>query len=83
MINLFQGINSCDIQLVNMISIQHECSDSVALSKAAIPYLQVPLPMAHIVMGHLQEAVARGRGHQDWGVIAAMVREGADALAQE
>ena len=39
--------------------------------------------MAHIVMGHLQEAVARGRGHQDWGVIAAMVREGADALARK
>lgn len=61
----------------------HVFGKSDAPFKTGCPRLQVPLPMAHIVMGHLQEAVARGRGHQDWGVIAAMVREDADALARQ
>jgi 3-hydroxyisobutyrate dehydrogenase-like beta-hydroxyacid dehydrogenase len=49
----------------------------VSLALAAAEELRAPLPLASLVHDHMIEAIARGRGHQDWSALAAMAQEAA------
>lgn len=67
---------SCVLSLAHFESdAKHSSEENCLVTATVCGMLQVPLPLADTVMGHLKEAVARGRGKQDWGVIAAVVRE--------
>ena len=49
----------------------------VSLALAAAEQARVPLPLASLLHDHLLEAIARGRGAQDWAALAAVAREAA------
>jgi 3-hydroxyisobutyrate dehydrogenase-like beta-hydroxyacid dehydrogenase len=49
----------------------------VSLALAAGAELRAPLPLASLLHDHLLEAVARGRGQQDWSALAALAQEAA------
>jgi 3-hydroxyisobutyrate dehydrogenase-like beta-hydroxyacid dehydrogenase len=39
--------------------------------------MRVPLPLASLVHDHMVEALAHGRGRQDWSALGAMAQEAA------
>jgi 3-hydroxyisobutyrate dehydrogenase-like beta-hydroxyacid dehydrogenase len=49
----------------------------VLLALAAGEELRAPLPLASLVRDHMLEAVAKGRGQQDWSALAAVAQEAA------
>ena len=49
----------------------------VLLALAAGEDLHAPLPLASLVHDHMLEAIAKGRGHQDWSALAAVAQEAA------
>ncbi|MDB4966821.1 MAG: 2-hydroxy-3-oxopropionate reductase [Myxococcales bacterium] len=49
----------------------------VSLALAAGEELRAPLPLASLVHDHMIEAIAHGRGHQDWSALAAVAQAAA------
>ena len=49
----------------------------VLLALAAAEELRAPMPQASLVHDHMLEAIAKGRGRQDWSALAALVQESA------
>lgn len=49
----------------------------VTLALKAAESLQMPLPMGSLMRDHFLESLAKGRGHWDWGGMAAVLREAA------